>query len=45
VAFYGDGPCPPEAAAIDPIIFGAVPALTPEDGEPAAFFELTRWDW
>lgn len=33
------------AVTIDPIIFGAIPALTPEDGEPAAFFELTRWEW
>jgi hypothetical protein len=32
-------------ATVDPIVFGAIAALRAEVGEPAAFFELTRWDW
>jgi hypothetical protein len=30
---------------LDPIVIGAIPALSPHLGEPAAFFELTSWDW
>ena len=36
------------AAAItrlDPIIFGAVPAVSAREGEPAAWYVLARWDW
>jgi hypothetical protein len=32
-------------ATLDPILIGAVPVLRAETGEPALFFELTRWDW
>jgi hypothetical protein len=32
-------------ATLDPIVIGAIPALSPHVGEPAAFFELTSWDW
>jgi hypothetical protein len=32
-------------ATFDPILIGAVPILRADVGEPAAFFELTRWDW
>jgi hypothetical protein len=32
-------------ATLDPIILGAVPAVTPEPGELAAWFVLARWDW
>lgn len=32
-------------ATLDPIILGAVPALSPREEEPAAWFVLARWDW
>lgn len=32
-------------ATLDPILIGAVPILRTEDGQPALFFELCRWDW
>jgi hypothetical protein len=32
-------------AGLDPIVIGAVPILRAEIGEPALFFELTRWNW
>ncbi|HTW10440.1 MAG TPA: hypothetical protein VME46_23245 [Acidimicrobiales bacterium] len=30
---------------LDPVVFGALPAVTPVAGEPAAWFVLARWDW
>ncbi len=32
-------------ATIDPIIFGAVPAVSAREGEPAAWYVLAKWDW
>lgn len=32
-------------ASLDPIILGAVPALSSRPGAPAAWFVLARWDW
>jgi hypothetical protein len=32
-------------STIDPIIFGAVPAVSAREGEPAAWYVLARWDW
>jgi hypothetical protein len=32
-------------ATLDPIVFGAIPAVSAVDGEPAAWFVLARWDW
>jgi hypothetical protein len=32
-------------ATLDPIVLGAIPALHPTSGQPAAFFVLARWDW
>jgi len=32
-------------ATLDPIIFGAVPAVSARSGEPAAWYVLARWDW
>ncbi len=34
-----------EAAMVDPIILGAIPAASEQPGAPASWFELTRWDW
>ena len=33
------------SAALDPIIFGVIPAVSTAPGEPAAWFVLARWDW
>jgi hypothetical protein len=33
------------AAMHDPIILGAIPAVSSRPGDPAAFFLLARWDW
>jgi hypothetical protein len=30
---------------LDPIVFGVIPARSAHDGEPAAWYELTRWEW
>lgn len=32
-------------ATVDPIILGAIPAISASAGEPAAWFVLVRWDW
>lgn len=32
-------------ATLDPIILGAMPAISSNEGEPAAWFVLVRWDW
>jgi hypothetical protein len=32
-------------ATLDPIVFGVVPAVSPREGEPAAWYVLARWDW
>jgi hypothetical protein len=32
-------------ATIDPIVLGAIPAVSAASGEPAAFYVLARWDW
>jgi hypothetical protein len=32
-------------ATLDPIIFGAVPAVAAKPGEPAAWYVVARWDW
>lgn len=32
-------------ATLDPIILGAIPAVTAEAGEPAAWYVLARWEW
>jgi hypothetical protein len=31
--------------AVDPIIIGAIPAVTAEEGELAAWYVLARWEW
>jgi hypothetical protein len=33
------------SGGLDPIVFGVIPARSPHDGEPAAWYELTRWEW
>jgi hypothetical protein len=30
---------------VDPIVFGAIPALSDAPGEPACFYQLVAWDW
>lgn len=30
---------------IDPIVIGAIPAVSEKPGSPAAFYLLARWDW
>lgn len=32
-------------ATLDPIVIGAIPALSTEEGAPASWFVLARWDW
>ena len=32
-------------ATMDPIIIGAVPAISEKPGAPAAWYALARWDW
>jgi hypothetical protein len=32
-------------AALDPIVFGVIPAGPPVSGRPAAWYVLARWDW
>ena len=32
-------------ATLDPIILGAIPAVAPQPGEPAAWYVLARWEW
>jgi hypothetical protein len=32
-------------ATLDPILFGVVPAVTSDPGQPAAWYVLARWDW
>jgi hypothetical protein len=32
-------------ATLDPIVLGAIPALSSYPGDPAAWFVLARWDW
>jgi len=32
-------------AMVDPIVFGAVPALGDEPGQPACFYQLVAWEW
>lgn len=32
-------------ATLDPIVIGAIPALSTRVGDPAAFYVLARWDW
>jgi hypothetical protein len=32
-------------ATVDPIVFGVIPAVSPREGEPSAWYELARWDW
>lgn len=32
-------------ATLDPIILGAIPAISTNEGQPAAWFVLARWDW
>jgi hypothetical protein len=33
------------ALALDPIVFGVIPAGQPVPGQPAAWYILARWDW
>jgi len=33
------------ALALDPIVFGVIPAGPPVPGQPAAWYVLARWDW
>jgi hypothetical protein len=33
------------ALALDPIVFGVIPAGPPVPGQPAAWYILARWDW
>ncbi len=33
------------AAALDPIVFGVIPASDPVPGEPAAWYILAQWTW
>ena len=32
-------------ATLDPILFGVIPAVSSDAGQPAAWFVLARWDW
>jgi len=32
-------------ATVDPIVFGAVPAIDDEPGQPACFYQLVAWEW
>jgi len=32
-------------ATIDPIVLGAIPAVSTASGEPAAWYVLAKWDW
>jgi hypothetical protein len=32
-------------STLDPIILGVTPALRADDGEPAAWYALVRWEW
>lgn len=32
-------------ATVDPIVIGAIPALSAASGQPAAWYVLARWDW
>lgn len=32
-------------ATLDPIVLGAIPAISSVEGEPAAWYVLARWDW
>ena len=32
-------------ATVDPVVLGAIPAISEKPGAPAYWFTLTRWDW
>lgn len=32
-------------ATLDPVVFGAIPAASSAEGEPAAWYVLARWEW
>ncbi len=32
-------------ATLDPILFGVIPAVSSDPGEPGAWYVLARWDW